>query len=245
MRVENHSVTQSTARAWLPIPGAVPLPLTTGAVAPSVPSYLLSDGGESFITSPDAATLQNSVIEFACNLLLLRSPKRSAGLIRRESLFPTVVDTSEDRLATGELHFAANRAKERLAARLQAAFDADPFEDGINHPVEEIIARELRKSENGQALEWFKDISLDSTRPAFAASVLRCLGRLARPGTASWRTDIVRRALTTDNVEIRDAAAQTAELWNDSDMGAVLKAHSEPVPWLRDYIRDIIDDLRG
>lgn len=240
MRVENRSVTRSTA-----IPGAVPLPLTTGAVAPSAPSYLLSDGGESFITSTDAATLQNSVIEFACNILLFGSPRRSAGLIRRESLFLTLVDASEDRPATGERHFAGSRAKERLAARLHAAFDADPLEDGMNHPAEEIIARELRKSENGQALEWFKDISLDSTRPAFAASVLRCLGRLDRPGTASWRTDIVRSALATDNVEVRDAAAQTAELWDDSDMGAVLKAHPEPVPWLRDYIRDIIDDLRG
>ena len=242
MRVENRSVTRSTA--WRPIPGAVLLPLTTGAVAPSVPSYLLSDGGESFITSMEAAMAQNSVIEFAYNLSLFRSPKPSASLIRRESLFPTVVDASEDRLATGELHFAASRAKERLAARLQAAFDADPLEDGMNHPAEEIIERELRKSENDQALEWFKDISLDSTQPAFAASVLRCMGRLDRLGTAVCRIEVVQAALVSDEVEMRDAAVQTAESWGDSEMSAVLERHSESIPWLQDYIRDVVEGLR-
>ena len=115
----------------------------------------------------------------------------------------------------------------------------------MNHPAEEIIGQELRVGENERALEWFRDVSLDSTRPAFAASVIRCLGRVDRPGTVAWRADIVRRALATDAVEVRDAAVQAAELWGDLNIRAVLAEHSEPAPWLRDYIRNVIDDLQG
>ena len=65
----------------------------------------------------------------------------------------------------------------------------------------------------------------------------------AFPGTSLWRSELVRDALDLDDVEIRDAAVQAAELWGDRDMLPVLKSHSEPEPWLRDYICDVIDDL--
>ena len=65
-------------------------------------------------------------------------------------------------------------------------------------------------------------------------------------GTRSWRVALVREGLSSDDLEIRDAAAQTADFWADSDTGSeiidILNAHSEPVGWLQDYIRDIIDD---
>ena len=135
----------------------------------------------------------------------------------------------------------ATRKRTRLEADLWAAFEADPLEDGMNHPAEKIIEEALQDQDEFPVLEWFRAFSQDAAHPDIAASVLRCLGRQASAGTASWRADLVREGLAADSVEIRDAAAQAAESWGG--MRAVLEAHFEPVPWLRDYIRGIIDDL--
>ena len=109
------------------------------------------------------------------------------------------------------------------------------------HPAEKIIGEALQAREDLPVLDWFTAFSLDVAHPGFAASVLRCLGRQTLPGTARWRVGLVREGLSIDNIEIRDAAAQTAESWGG--MRGVLEAHSEFAPWLRRYIRDIIDDL--
>ena len=135
------------------------------------------------------------------------------------------------------------RERARLSNRLGAAFDADPLEDGISHPAEKILAEALRFRGERPVLEWLRNFSLDTAHPSFAASVLRCLGRQPCPGTSSWRSGLVRGGLAADRVEIRDAAVQAAELWGGPDTRAVLETHSEPRPWLRDYIRDVIDDL--
>lgn len=138
-----------------------------------------------------------------------------------------------------------NEAREqaRLANKLHAAFETQLLEDGMHHKAEDIIEQALQSRKDQHILEWLRAFSLDDTQPVFAASVLRCLGRQEYPGTSSWRSELVRDALALDDVEIRDAAVQAAELWGDSDILPVLKSHSEPEPWLRDYICDVIDGL--
>ena len=131
----------------------------------------------------------------------------------------------------------------QLWYRLHAAFEAEPLEDGMDHPAEQIIKKALQFSEHQQILNWFKDFSLDIEHPSFAASVLRCLGRQTNPGTYSWRAELVRRGLTVDSVEIRDAAVQAAESWGDQDLVNILKSHHESESWLREYILDVINDL--
>ncbi len=137
-----------------------------------------------------------------------------------------------------------DRKRARFAFRLRSAFDADPFENGIYHPAEQIIEKALRSRKSQRVLEWLRELSLDAAHPSFSAEVLRCLGRQTHPGTASWRTGLVRDALAMDDIEIRDAAVQAVEWWGDAEMRCVLKSHSEPEAWLQDYIRDVIDDLR-
>ena len=126
---------------------------------------------------------------------------------------------------------------------LHAAFETEPLEDGMYHKAEDIIGQVLQAGKDARILEWLRDFSLDDTQPVFAASVLRCLGRQEHLGTSSWRSELVRDALALDDVEIRDAAVQAAELWDDREILPVLKSHSEPEPWLRDYIFDVINDL--
>ena len=136
-----------------------------------------------------------------------------------------------------------DQERERLANRLWMAFAADPLEDGMFHPAEEIIGEALRSTEDKPVLDWFRTFSLDAERPSFAASVLRCLGRQTSPGTDSWRAELVRNGLSMEDVEIRDAAVQAAESWGDRSLADVMKKHREDEPWLRDYIEDVISDL--
>ncbi len=138
---------------------------------------------------------------------------------------------------------AEDRERARFTFWLWAAFEADPFEDGMRHPAEQIIEKALQSGESQRVLEWLRDLSLNAAHPTFSAEVLRCLGRQTHPGTAAWRARLVRDGLAVDDVEMRDAAIHAAEWWGDPDMQNVLESHSEPEPWLRDYIRDVIDDL--
>lgn len=135
------------------------------------------------------------------------------------------------------------RAQKRFENRLRAAFEEEPLEDGMYHPAEEIIANALSGTENPMVLAWLKAFSLDSSHASLAASVLRCLGRLKHPGTARWRVGLVRDSLVAKDVEIRDAAVQAAELWGDRGIRTILLAHSEPEPWLRDYVRDVAEEI--
>ena len=113
----------------------------------------------------------------------------------------------------------------------------------MGHSAEEILREALRATEDERVLEWLRTFSLDTAHPNFAASVLRCLGHQAHPGTMSWRIDLVRSALDMNDAEIRDAAVQAAECWGGRDIRNVLEAHNEPLDWLRNYIQDVIEDL--
>ncbi len=152
-----------------------------------------------------------------------------------------VVESELFRTEAGDAAVARERIQ--LAGKLHAAFEAAPLEDGMNHPTEEILAEALRSAGDRPVFAWLRSFSLDAAQPSFAASVLRCLGRQTSPGTGSWRAELVRGGLAMADVEIRDAAVQAAESWGGPDMRNVLESHSEPELWLRDYIRDVIDDL--
>ena len=143
---------------------------------------------------------------------------------------------------TGERDgFVAHGAQ--LAARLSAAFEAEPVEDGTEHLAERIIGEALRSDESGRILDWFEALCLDTIRPSFAASTLRCLGRVKNPGPFTWRAALVRDALAMGNAELRDAAVQAAESWGEPGLVDVLRSHHETEQWLREYIRAVIDDL--
>ena len=164
-------------------------------------------------------------------------------MLRREQFFPMLV--GKDRFwqmkAWGS---PATTSKQiELLNKLFATFETDPLEDGMNHPAEQIIKKTLQSSEDRQVFDWFKNFSLDTERPSFAASILRCLGRQTNPGTYSWRAELVRRGLAVDNVEIRDATVQAAESWGDQELVSILISHHETEPWLRQYISDVVDDL--
>lgn len=129
--------------------------------------------------------------------------------------------------------------------RLHACFEAEPLEDGMDHPAEQLIAEALDSEAREIVLGWIGGICLDPRNPAFSAAALLCVARQPAVGGAEWRVELVRSGLAADDVELRDAAVQAAEIWGDPGFRQVLEAHSEPVPWLDEYVRGVIDDLAG
>ena len=132
--------------------------------------------------------------------------------------------------------------RRRLEHELRAAFASEPLEDGISHPADEIVDVALQSGTH--VLVWFEELALDVTQPELAASVLRCLGRVHGAGTATWRGQLVEKTLANGCIRMRDAAVQAAESWGDPNMTIVLAGHTEPTPWLRDYIDMVLEDLQ-
>ena len=132
----------------------------------------------------------------------------------------------------------------QLESALRNAFDMAPIEDGTSHPAEQIIAAALDAS--GTALEWLHALVRDADSPTLAASTLRCLGRLRDVGTVAWRENLVRGALSSSDIQVRDAGLQAAETWGGAAMREALEAHLsfESAPWLREAMSDVIEDLR-
>lgn len=192
----------------------------------------------------EAAALQIGMQTLACELLG-PSTQVAVGAALRANLFPALVDMSWLPSPIAQPAVAEDRRRERLAIMLHAAFDTDPLESGFDHPAESIMAEALQTTERQQALEWIRAIALDASDPSFAASVLRCIGRIERPGTSRWRAGLIADALRLDEVQIRDAAAQAAESWADGNLTGVFATHEEPEPWLRQYISEVVRDLRA
>ena len=204
---------------------------------------LLSPGNGSFATSRYAASLQKGIAESVDSML------RNPGLeginnLVGSSFFPMLVDAACFEHLVREQELVENSERKRLAYRLRSVFEIEPLEDGMDHPADQIIENALRSSENQGILDWLVAFSLDTERPNFASSVLRCLGRQTHIGTPAWRAELVRNALATNDIEIRDAAVQAAESWGGLGVVHALRSHNEPESWLQEYILEIVDDLQ-
>ena len=206
----------------------------SGALGESV--VLLANGKESMPVSSYPARLARYLVELGREVVVEPAHAPFSDTILGESLFPAIIDT---------IGFAIESAeKERLEFGLKAALDAEPIEDGINHPAELVIGAALQSADRSHILACLEALSVDVEHSDLSALVLRCLGRL-RPGTAAWRAGVVRSALAAGDLEMRDAAVQAAESWGGEEMQDVLRGHVEGVSWLRAYIQDVVDDLEA
>ncbi|MDE3001309.1 MAG: hypothetical protein OXU79_19710 [Gemmatimonadota bacterium] len=237
MQIDTHSPVRSTP--------SVSGPIILAPIDPSSGSFFatrwIANGKESLATSSDTASLQKAMMELACNLYLERLTVDAPSVSLCPQLFPMLVD--ETCFVPAKSSIAEDRARARLATNLYAAFEDEALEDGMYHPAERIIEEALQSTERERVLESLRELSLDATNPSLSADVLRCLARQEHPGSALWRTELVRDGLAMDSAEIRDAAVQAVEWWGDRDLRDVLQSHNEPVHWLRDYIREVIEDF--
>jgi hypothetical protein len=130
----------------------------------------------------------------------------------------------------------------QVEARIRAVLEADPVEDGYTHPAE-ILLEEVVRDRGQAAGDWL--ISVISGRRwnwSLAAGLLRLLSR-QKPLTEAWRLCVIRSALSSPDIELRDAGVQAAESWEDPGTVELLQKHREPCTWLADYIERVIRDL--
>ena len=239
MHIEEHSHARSTASVATTAPSFNSA--EQSGLTHSAPRWV-AEGNEPLVASPEAAALQVRMLTLACELLQQNTPV-PIGTPLSASLFPLLLDADYFAPPVRQNAATQDRERERLAVQLQSAFETHVVENGLDHPAETIIADALESSP--RVLEWIRAFSLDTSDPSFAASVLRCLGRVKRPGSSAWRASLLRDGLLLDDVQIRDAAAQAADSWADRSLAHVLAAHEEPEPWLRQFIFDVVDDLQA
>lgn len=214
------------------------LPASHPGVEPSSASgrsvVVLEIGRDSLAVSLDQANLRMALFELGWTLVGEPANTMLPGTMLGKFLFPAVID---------KVCFEAqDYGQRKLEARLRGAFEDTPLEDGIDHPAEPIIDEALRSVDGQRVLGWLRALSVAAGHPELAASVLRCLGRRGL-GTPAWRAETVQAALATEDVEMRDAAVQAAESWGGLEVRDVLRSHVEPIPWLREYIEDVVEDL--
>jgi hypothetical protein len=136
---------------------------------------------------------------------------------------------------------AADKALFQFEQRIQLALEFEPVEDGHTHTMEDYLKKIIY--ERGQEIgSWLIDVISGRWNQCLAAELLRLVSR-QKPFTENWRLDVIRTALSSPNVELRDAAVQAAELWEEPQAVEVLQQHEERCAWLADYIKRVVQDL--
>ena len=198
---------------------------------------------ESLASSAEVALMQMRIADLVCDPFRKSTSSVATMTLGKMGMFRVVVDRGcFERAAVNPLN-VRDRNWGAVTAQLQACFEDEPLEDGMKHPGEQIINTALHSANPASAYAWLRDLSVGPRASVFAADVMRCIGRQPLPGTNSWRAGLIRDALKSSHVELRDAAAQAADMWGDAELGPVLRSHSERVPWLRSDIEDIIAGL--
>ena len=136
-----------------------------------------------------------------------------------------------------------------LAAR---AFEADAiallsehaFEDGMHHPLEELLAEVLATPPGASwiCVLWSHLVADNAGR---AATLLRCLGMLPHEDLSVLRDMVIDQALAHDSLRVREAAVMALERWADERSAAQLREALtyESVPWLKEYLQAVLEDL--
>ncbi len=114
------------------------------------------------------------------------------------------------------------------------------MEDGFSHPLEKILQDALIR--HREAVDWILT-AVSEADTSLSSALLRCLGRLASPGSETWRSELIAAGLRSPEVEVRDAAVQAVENRDEDSLKNLLRQHEEKVPWLDEYIRQVAGNL--
>ena len=216
-------------------------PDTRDAYRADCTQRIAPEWASSFV-SGEAANMQNSGFLL---LLDVHYYLRGCGLFRGS--FPDISNFIEATGESAQYSVVSQQAHEQfriLESRLHTALESEPFEDGFDHPIDDIIREALNGPHPQETLLVFRSYSLDAYRPAFAAAILQSIGRQDLPGDIAWRTSLVENALMAEEFQIREAALDAADAWGEIELVNVLESHDEPVHWLRVRFHKAINTLR-
>lgn len=131
--------------------------------------------------------------------------------------------------------------KPSVADRLVKTLSDQPVEDGVSHPAEQIL-REGARREPQVLASWVLRLIRKSGRSTLSADILRCVARLNASEFTEWGKPLVESGLGHAESEVRDAAIQALELWATPDSFDLLRRHSDPVPWIQEYVDAILKE---
>lgn len=140
--------------------------------------------------------------------------------------------------------FENQRKYESFKDLLVARLIDEPIEDGVSHPAEQLIAQALR--DNARVChDWISEALVEQyrTHPSLGASILRCVGRLRFEQVRGWGLRVVDDALGEQDVEVREAAVRALEAWGGTECLELLERHVDSVPWVNEYVRQVIMDI--
>ncbi len=126
---------------------------------------------------------------------------------------------------------------------LYLAFQEESVLDGFDHAGEGILQDYIDQS-GLRAKDIFLNLMGRTSFESSSADMLRLLSRL-EPFDSEWRASLVQTALSSSSLEIRDAAIQAVENWEESELVVLLKQHKEKDDFLRDYAEQVVEDLEG
>ena len=141
--------------------------------------------------------------------------------------------------------FDEKTAKEEFRRNLLRRIEIEPIEDGYTHSAEEILEKAAMEYRPFWS-DWVQSIYLEHlNKPAIAASILRCVGRLELDLVKSWGMLMAISALSHPDLELREAAVRALELWGGEQSLYALKTRVdvESNSWLLRYIKDVMEDL--
>lgn len=129
---------------------------------------------------------------------------------------------------------------ERTFLELFFSLKEVPVEDGVTHGGEKLVAAILREHGEHALADRTLGIDEDSTK----AYVMQLIGRVNVPST-EVRRRLVSEGLASKDIQIRDAALQMVEDWEDPECLDLLRGHKDPDDVLQGYAREIIAGLEG
>lgn len=191
--------------------------------------------GSSPLSFERAAKTAAMIVAFGSTAIFSADPHLAASLVPQTIEVPGQAAT----------HTAGVDEEERTAvkdsiAAISRELDDAAIEDGVSHRAEHLISTHMA----GLGEAGLLDAVRSSESPARAAAFLRLLGRSS--SLSSWlRGELVTWALASASVEVRDAAVQAVENWADRTFAKQLRAHVEPIGWLRDYAANVVRDLEA
>lgn len=130
---------------------------------------------------------------------------------------------------------------QEVVDRLMSLFEGEPLESGVEHAAESVLAHLVRTAPT-IAMDVATRILADSEE-LVAPQLIRCVGRLVSARAEAVFMPMVKDALKSSEISMRDAAVRALEGWGTPGAVHALAGYEEPVPWLRDYAVRVLRDL--
>lgn len=190
--------------------------------------------GSSPLSFERAAKTAAMIVAFASTATYSADPHLAASLVPRTIEIPSEARPPQTDALGAEERFAIDKS----FAAIRRELDEAAIEDGVSHRAERLVSTHVAAFGEAGLL----DAARSDESPARAAAFLRLLGRSSSLGSR-LRARLVSWGLSSASVEIRDAAVQAVENWADRALAGQLRAHREPIGWLRDYAAAVVRDL--